>query len=80
MNQPTVSESCVRRLRAGFLSSTDSSTMVICHPLQVHFSMIGQEAFFSKNMSSKEVIKVLKEQQPEATPAQKNAGTSSQIP
>ena len=48
--------------------------------LQVHISMQGQEALFSENMTLKEVIKHLKEQQSFRTTIQEKARTPLQIP
>ncbi|CAO2627037.1 Zinc finger and SCAN domain-containing protein 4 [Lemmus lemmus] len=49
-------------------------------PVMVHVSMQGQEALFSENMTLKEVIKHLTEQQSFRTTTQENARTPFQIP
>lgn len=49
-------------------------------PVMVHISMQGQEALFSENMTLKEVIKHLKEQQSFRTTTQEKARTPLQIP
>ncbi|XP_027289596.1 zinc finger and SCAN domain containing protein 4D-like [Cricetulus griseus] len=46
----------------------------------VHVSMQGQEALFPENMSLKEVIKLLKEQQSLIAATQQNVGTPLQLP
>ncbi|XP_040589782.1 zinc finger and SCAN domain containing protein 4D-like [Mesocricetus auratus] len=49
-------------------------------PVMVHVSMQGQEALFPENMSLKEVIKLLKEQQSLKTAKQQNVTTPLQFP